>query len=229
MKKFLLIVIITAVLLPTFAYAQNDLSTTQLSRIIGELQKQVLELKEKIEKLQTELANTKKELSDTRAGFTDTAKELQETKQALVFEKTLRRGEQGDEVKKLQEYLSQFPDIYPEKLVTGYFGPLTEKAVQRLQEKEEIVAQGDPATTGFGLVGPRTLTKLNELLVSGAGQSGVIPPGLVKAPGIQKKQTNGETPISVPSPTATIETTVTSPSPAPTTTPVTSTVTPDVS
>lgn len=56
--------------------------------------------------------------------------------------------------------------MYPEKLVTGYFGPLTLKAVQRFQTKYGIVSSGSPSTTGYGRVGPRTRAKLNELNTS---------------------------------------------------------------
>ncbi|PIW91858.1 MAG: hypothetical protein COZ89_02970, partial [Candidatus Nealsonbacteria bacterium CG_4_8_14_3_um_filter_37_23] len=65
-----------------------------------------------------------------------------------------------DEVKTLQEFLKTppagGPDIYPEGLVTGYFGSLTEKAVKKFQEKNGI----EP----IGTVGPKTRAKINELL-----------------------------------------------------------------
>lgn len=50
------------------------------------------------------------------------------------------------------------PDVYPEGLVTGYFGSLTEKAVKRFQTKYGI------EQTGF--VGPQTRSKLNSLILS---------------------------------------------------------------
>ena len=80
------------------------------------------------------------------------------------FIRLLARGSRGDEVRVLQEFLKNLSDIYPEGLVTGYFGPFTEAAVQRFQAFYGIVFLGNPATTGYGLVGPRTRAKLNELL-----------------------------------------------------------------
>jgi hypothetical protein len=65
----------------------------------------------------------------------------------------------NDEVKTLQEFLKQFPNIYPEGLVTGYFGPLTEAAVKRFQAKNIIES--------IGIVGPKTRAKINELITSG--------------------------------------------------------------
>ncbi len=81
--------------------------------------------------------------------------------------KILKLGSSGEEVKKLQEFLVKYPDLYPEGLVTGYFGPLTKRAVRRFQEKYNIVSSGDEATTGFGSVEPKTRAKL-ELLSGGA-------------------------------------------------------------
>jgi len=63
----------------------------------------------------------------------------------------------------LQEFLKKDPVIYPEELVTGFFGPATERAVQRFQKKHGLVSSGSPATTGYGAVGPKTRTKLNSL------------------------------------------------------------------
>ena len=80
-----------------------------------------------------------------------------------VFKIYLRRGSRGAEVSALQEFLKKDPVIYPEELVTGFFGPATERAVQRFQKKHGLVSSGSPATTGYGAVGPKTRTKLNSL------------------------------------------------------------------
>lgn len=61
------------------------------------------------------------------------------------------------EVKCLQEFLkNQGSEIYPEALVTGYFGSLTKSAVLRFQRKYGILQ------TGF--VGVLTRTKINEFI-----------------------------------------------------------------
>ncbi|MEK7482143.1 MAG: peptidoglycan-binding domain-containing protein [Patescibacteria group bacterium] len=64
-------------------------------------------------------------------------------------------GLKNSSVSTLQGDLSTDSSIYPEKLVTGYFGPLTLKAVKRFQAKYGIIQ------TGY--VGPLTRAKLNEL------------------------------------------------------------------
>ncbi len=78
-----------------------------------------------------------------------------------TFTKYLYPGLSSSEVRNLQTLLSQYSDIYPEKLITGYFGPLTKQAVQRFQIKYGIANESDNA---FGLVGPKTRKILNLLL-----------------------------------------------------------------
>ncbi|MHB8660392.1 MAG: putative glycoside hydrolase [Minisyncoccota bacterium] len=46
---------------------------------------------------------------------------------------------------------------------TGYYGPVTLRAVERFQRTYSIVFSGTPLTTGYGLVGPRTWAKLQAL------------------------------------------------------------------
>lgn len=70
--------------------------------------------------------------------------------------RTLKAGVSGDDVSRLQQYLATDRTVYPEALVSGYFGSLTQAAVQRWQTKYNIVASGNAETTGFGQVGPRT-------------------------------------------------------------------------
>ncbi len=66
----------------------------------------------------------------------------------------------------LQRFLKdQGSDIYPEGLVTGYFGSLTQSAVIRFQEKyssEILLPLG--LSSGTGYVGPSTRAKINEMI-----------------------------------------------------------------
>jgi hypothetical protein len=52
-------------------------------------------------------------------------------------------GSRSDEVKEIQEILKEDPDIYPEGYVTGYYGPLTEKAIKKLQKKCGLPQTGE--------------------------------------------------------------------------------------
>lgn len=78
-----------------------------------------------------------------------------------VFTQFLKRNSRGAQVSALQEFLKRDIALYPEGLVTGFFGPATERAVQRFQTKYNIVTKGTPATTGYGAVGPKTRNQLN--------------------------------------------------------------------
>ncbi|HHE67625.1 MAG TPA: peptidoglycan-binding protein, partial [Candidatus Parcubacteria bacterium] len=76
----------------------------------------------------------------------------------------LRYGDKGDQVYLLQTWLAKDPQIYPEKMISGWFGYLTQKAVIRFQEKykkEILTPQG--LEKGTGIVDAFTRKKLNEL------------------------------------------------------------------
>ncbi len=77
-----------------------------------------------------------------------------------IFTKALSRGSRGVEVIALQEFLTRFPDVYPNGQTTGYYGALTEQAVKRFQVKYGVASSG---TVGYGSVGPKTRAKLNSL------------------------------------------------------------------
>ncbi len=79
-----------------------------------------------------------------------------------IVSSNLQLGSTGSEVSQLQSFLSKDKNIYPEGSVTGYFGTMTEDAVQRWQAAHNIVTGGTPSTTGFGIVGPRTLKEMDH-------------------------------------------------------------------
>ncbi len=87
------------------------------------------------------------------------------TASAASLASTLDVGSTGTDVAVLQTYLAMDTELYPEGLVTGYYGPLTRAAVERFQCREEIVCAGDALSTGYGRVGPLTRARLNELMV----------------------------------------------------------------
>jgi len=72
---------------------------------------------------------------------------------------TLARGSRGTEVSALQAWLISGGYLAAGN-ATGYFGPLTEAAVQRFQASHGVVSSGSPSTTGYGVVGPRTRTAI---------------------------------------------------------------------
>lgn len=98
-------------------------------------------------------------------------------------------GSTGSDVTELQTYLALNASIYPEGLVTGYFGPLTEAAVKRFQAAQGIVSSGSAATTGYGRVGPTTMARINSLLGGGIVQAWDTVP-VLSTPAIQVSNTS---------------------------------------
>lgn len=80
------------------------------------------------------------------------------------FKSDLRKGSQGSEVRLLQECLAKDPSLYPDGTTSGVYGPATEQAVIKFQEKyaEEILAPSQ-LTKGNGTVKAATRAKLNEV------------------------------------------------------------------
>jgi peptidoglycan hydrolase-like protein with peptidoglycan-binding domain len=80
---------------------------------------------------------------------------------AATLNRNLDLGMSGSDVSSLQTYFRADVNMYPSGLVTGYFGQLTQSAVQKFQVSRGIVTSGTPPTTGYGRVGPTTRSALN--------------------------------------------------------------------
>jgi hypothetical protein len=110
--------------------------------IIQALLKRIDELKRQVVMLQTQLAMQKTYQYNTSCS---------------IFSQDLHYGMRSEQVKCLQQFLANLEnDVYPEKLVTGYYGPLTLAAVQRYQAFKGII------TTGY--FGPLTRAAANQSL-----------------------------------------------------------------
>ncbi len=75
---------------------------------------------------------------------------------AAMLTRQLQLGMSGADVSSLQAFLAQDPTIYPQGLVTGYFGSLTRAAVIKFQARNGI--------STVGRVGPQTLAFINSLM-----------------------------------------------------------------
>lgn len=78
---------------------------------------------------------------------------------AAVLTRQLELGMRGNDVSDLQTFLAQDPAIYPQGLITGYFGPLTRTAVSNFQRQNGIKT--------VGRVGPITLAEINAQIGNG--------------------------------------------------------------
>lgn len=93
------------------------------------------------------------------SGQTPSAVPTPASPKAFGLTRELNPGSSGEDVRALQEFLAKDSSVYPEGLVTGYYGALTVKAVRAFQAKYGI--------SQVGRVGPQTLGKLQELMAGG--------------------------------------------------------------
>jgi len=150
--------------------------TIDVAGLIDLLEKQIAALQEKIAELENVSGG-----DATLETFGDIG----------FFQSYLERGIMSDEVKDLQEFLGTLPGIYPEHIISGYFGPLTESAVKRFQATYDIET--------LGVVGPKTRAKLNELLRQGQQK---VPP--VTTPSLGGSEPIDTTPAPEEQPQATM-------------------------
>src|SRR3989344_6120114 len=73
----------------------------------------------------------------------------------------LYRGLNGADVMALQNFLIA-EGLLASGSVTGFFGVQTESAVQLWQSPHGIISSGDPETTGWGVLGPKTLMAMRQ-------------------------------------------------------------------
>lgn len=124
----------------------------------------VEEMQSRITALQAELNRLMSELQAMNRGPAAGTPSLVGFQFVRTLYRDLSDAETNGEVTKLQQFLTENPVIYPEGRVTGHFGPLTERALQRWQAARGLVSSGAPGVTGFGVFGPRTRTAVNAVL-----------------------------------------------------------------
>lgn len=129
-----------ALLLTFFVGVSGVSAQTTTSTTIEDLLKQVAALQAQIKSL--EASNSS----------------LQAEVEALRLTAKLQTGSSGENVRLLQQLLATDATIYPEGMITGFFGPLTESAVKRFQSKLKLEQ--------VGVVGPQTLARINEILAA---------------------------------------------------------------
>ena len=78
-------------------------------------------------------------------------------------------GSAGAVVTSLQNFLKSKGHFT--ETATGYYGSLTQAAVEKFQKAEGIVANGTPDTTGLGKVGPATRSAIEKLSCVGSNST----------------------------------------------------------
>ncbi len=130
------------------AFFLAPLSATALAA--GDIATQIQSLLQQVRALQAQLAA----LTGTGITASDATSSA-----CLRLYRTLSRGASGSDVVSLQAYLISEGDLSVGS-ATGFFGPLTESAVQRWQARNGVVSYGDPVSTGYGVVGSITRAAL---------------------------------------------------------------------
>lgn len=87
---------------------------------------------------------------------------------ADTLTRQLEVGMSGSDVTALQTFLAQDSSLYPQGLITGYYGFLTKSAVSNFQSRNGIAA--------VGRVGPQTLPVLNLHMANGVTSSSASAP-----------------------------------------------------
>lgn len=170
----------------------------------AELQAQVMALLQQVQQLQAQLAAQPVGAAAPQgaqgvAGLAQQAGvQVVDSSSCPQIGRSLKLGSTGDDVTRLQHFLARDKSIYPEGTVTGYYGALTEAAVRRWQTKFNIVSSGNPETTGYGVVGPRTAAAISLQCSLYAGSGGGSGGGAGTVGGyIQVSPISGNAPLQV--------------------------------
>ncbi len=140
----------------------------------------VAQLQVQVQALLNQVAAIKAQTGAVAPGAASGAGVVFDSRSCPLVGRSLKRGSTGEDVTRLQQFLARDPSVYPAATVSGYYGALTEAAVQRWQVKYNIVSSGTPDTTGYGVVGPRTASAIALLCTTGS--YGGVPSQSVQAP-----------------------------------------------
>ncbi len=131
--------------------AANITSSKAEDELIASLLAKIEELRQEVNRLQTQLAWRQNNPYNASFMLANSSSQI-----CGKFLRDLYYGLRSPEVQCLQQFLSGLDGIYPEKLITGYYGPLTQAAVKRYQVSKGIIA------TGY--FGPLTRAQANQEL-----------------------------------------------------------------
>jgi len=195
MKKILVVflglILIGSVVLPVFAQTSTSTTTSTTTSTSTPSQQLVDTLKALIENLKKQILELQAKIQAMRQAQTQVREQAQNIQDTLKDIRDLRKGMTSEEIKAIQQILASDPDIYPEGTISGYYGPLTEKALKRFREKYGIKDEDKEDR-----IGQKTLEKLSELLeknrvikLEDGRKCVIVPPGHLVAPGLMKKST----------------------------------------
>lgn len=109
-----------------------------------EILAQIQSYRDQVRALQQQL-NELRHLQDATSTPPTPLPRLRERRACALLTRDIPFGSTSDVIWAIQEALAEDRTIYPEGLTTGYFGPLTQSAFQRLRDR--LIAQGFATTT----------------------------------------------------------------------------------
>ena len=147
-KKVIAGIVMGAAMLPILASAQTTDVQSQIQSLLSQIQALQVQLKTLV------TSNPGVWVNASSTGSSIGMPPGQMGKAAcIMLGRNLRQGTQGDDVKKLQEVLAEDQENDFHGSATGFFGPLTMKAVMKFQMRMGIASSSDgtvgPLTRGF--------------------------------------------------------------------------------
>lgn len=100
-------------------------------------------------------------IKSTSTPLTKKVKILGKSNGSEIVRSGLRKGMRSEAVKILQKRLAKHFGVAESDLVTGYFGPMTQKYVIMYQLEKKLISGS--SSTAAGLVGPKTSSSLNSV------------------------------------------------------------------
>lgn len=146
---------------PAISLTIGGFGVSELERLAQQLQLQVSALLMQVQQIHiNQTASAANFVPAAGAGRPDPALTGGSVKGAStvncpVFTRTLKFESRGEDVQTLQSFLYDQGFLTHED-VTGYYGYLTEAAVQAYQLKRGILSGGDPVSNGYGVAGKAT-------------------------------------------------------------------------
>lgn len=122
---------------------------------VAEIQAKIAALVSQIAALQAQITNA------PQAAPVSTPQAAVQATVCPAITRALAVGARGSDVTALQTFLKARGYFNDE--ATGYFGALTQAAVQRMQAANNIVSSGTAESTGYGMLGPRTRALITNL------------------------------------------------------------------
>lgn len=123
--------LIALVLVPPFFASGQTITVADLQVLIQGLKDEITSLRGTVTEMKTKLDTAQTEIRALRTTAPVPAAPTAQTGGGTL----LTPPSSVSNVRDVQQFLSQYSDVYPEGLVTGYYGSLTRKAIQRFFDR----------------------------------------------------------------------------------------------